>query len=593
MSKARRDLRVLAGALPKAPTGIEGLDNITQGGLPQGRPTLICGCAGSGKTLFAVEFLVRGALQCNEPGVYIAFEETSQELAQNMASLGFELEELIARKQLLIDYVEIQRSQIRETGEYDLEALFVRLGYAIDSIGAKRVVLDSLETLFTGLTNTAILRAELSRLFHWLKAKGVTAIITAERGDGKLTRHGLEEYVSDCVILLDNRVNNQFSTRRVRVVKYRGSSHGSDEYPFLIGERGISVLPITSVGLTHSASTERIGSGIGRLDTMLGGDGYYRGSSILVSGTAGTGKTSISSHLVDATCRSGERCLVFLFEESPSQLIRNMRSIGIDLEPWIKQGLLKLHAARPTLYGLEAHLVMMHRLTDEFKPSVVVMDPVTNLASGGTATEAKSLLTRLIDYFKTSQITTFFTSLTAGDQSPESTDVGISSLMDTWLLVRDVESNGERNRMLYVLKSRGMAHSNQVREFKLTGHGIELVDVYLGPGGVLTGTARTAQEARERAEGVLRAGDMGRRKRLLDRNRQALQAQLNALCFELETAEEELQRLDSQEETRSEVEGEDRAAMARARHADFLKELRIQGSKAQEGSLAHACHQEN
>ena len=557
-------------ALPKAPTGIQGLDDITEGGLPLGRPTLICGCAGSGKTLFAIEFLVRGALECNEPGVFMAFEETSEELAQNVASLGFNLKNLTARKKMIVDFVRIERSEIRETGEYDLEGLFVRLGYAIDSIGAKRVVLDSLETLFSGLTNAAILRAELSRLFHWLKSKGVTAVITAERGDGKLTRHGLEEYVSDCVILLDNRVDNQFATRRVRVVKYRGSRHGTDEYPFLIGERGISVLPITSVGLTHDAPTERIPSGIPRLDTMLGGRGYYRGSSILVSGTAGTGKTSLSAHLIDATCRRGERSLIFLFEESPSQLLRNMRSIGVDLQPWISKGLLRLHAARPTLYGLESHLVAMHKLTDEFKPSVVVMDPVTNLSSGGTVTEAKSLLTRLIDYFKTNQITTFFTSLTTGDRAEETTDIGISSLMDTWLLVRDLESNGERNRVLYVLKSRGMAHSNQVREFRLTDHGIDLVDVYIGPGGVLTGTARLAQQARETSEGIARQAEFNGRKRQLDRNCLALNSQIKALHLDLETAQEELQKIGAQEKLRKSAEAQVRAVMAKARYADPL-----------------------
>ena len=556
--------------MPKAPTGIQGLDDITEGGLPLGRPTLICGCAGSGKTLFAIEFLVRGAMEYNEPGVFMAFEETSEELAQNVASLGFDLKDLAAQKRMIVDFVSIQRSEILETGEYDLEGLFVRLGYAIDSIGAKRVVLDSLETLFSGLSNGAILRAELGRLFHWLKAKGVTAVITAERGDGKLTRHGLEEYVSDCVILLDNRVSNQFATRRVRVVKYRGSRHGTDEYPFLIGERGLSVLPITSVGLTHEAPTDRIPSGVPRLDTMLGGKGYFRGSSILVSGTAGTGKTSLSAHLIDATCRRGERSLVFLFEESPSQLLRNMRSIGLDLDLWMRKGLLLLHAARPTLYGLESHLVTMHKVTDEFKPNVVVMDPVTNLSSGGTVNEAKSLLTRLIDYFKTKQITTFFTSLTAGERSEEATDIGISSLMDTWLLVRDMESNGERNRVLYVLKSRGMAHSNQVREFRLTNRGIDLVDVYVGPGGVLTGTARLAQQAREAADQQACEVAFLTRKRQLDRNCLALSSQIKALHLDLENAQEELKKISAQEQFRTATDAQVRAVMARARYADPL-----------------------
>jgi circadian clock protein KaiC len=570
VNKRKNQHKASPVSLPKAPTGIQGLDDITEGGLPLGRPTLICGCAGSGKTLFAIEFLVRGAIEYDEPGVFMAFEETSEELAQNVASLGFDLKDLAARKRMIVDFVSIQRSEILETGEYDLEGLFVRLGYAIDSIGAKRVVLDSLETLFSGLSNGAILRAELGRLFHWLKAKGVTAVITAERGDGKLTRHGLEEYVSDCVILLDNRVSNQFATRRVRVVKYRGSRHGTDEYPFLIGERGLSVLPITSVGLTHEAPTDRIPSGVPRLDTMLGGKGYFRGSSILVSGTAGTGKTSLSAHLIDATCRRGERSLVFLFEESPSQLLRNMRSIGIDLDLWVRKGLLLLHAARPTLYGLESHLVTMHKVTDEFKPNVVVMDPVTNLSSGGTVNEAKSLLTRLIDYFKTKQITTFFTSLTVGERSEEATDIGISSLMDTWLLVRDMESNGERNRVLYVLKSRGMAHSNQVREFRLTDRGIDLVDVYVGPGGVLTGTARLAQQAREAADQQACEVAFLTRKRQLDRNCLALSSQIKALHIDLENAQEELKKISAQEQFRTATDAQVRAVMARARYADPL-----------------------
>lgn len=568
MNRAKKQSATAIRRLPKAPTGIEGLDAISGGGLPKGRPTLICGCAGSGKTLFATEFLVKGAQQYDEPGVLIAFEETGDELAINMASLGFDLERLIAQKRLLIDYVKIDRSEIRETGEYDLEALFVRLNYAIDAIGAKRVVLDSLENLFAGLSNAAILRAEVARLFAWLKEKGVTAVITAERGDGKLTRHGLEEYVSDCVILLDHRVEKQYATRRVRIVKYRGSSHGTDEYPFLIGEHGISVTPITSLGLNHVASHERISSGIPRLDTMLGGKGYFRGSSILVSGKAGTGKTTISAHLVESSCRRGERCILFLFEESASQIIRNMRSIGIDLDQWVKKGLLAIHAMRPTIYGLEAHLDAMHNLTNQFKPSVVVMDPVTNLSCGADTDEVKSMLVRLIDFFKTQQITTFFTSLTSGDRSPETSDVGISSLMDTWLLVRDIESNGERNRVLYVLKSRGMAHSNQVREFKLTAHGVELLDVYLGPGGVLTGTARVAQEAREASEAIERTTEMERRRRQLVRTRQMLEAQIQSTHFELETAEEELSRIISENDSRNRVEIRDRAVMARARFAD-------------------------
>ena len=585
MSKPRGHRQSQPGVLPKTPTGIQGLDDITNGGLPQGRPTLVSGQAGSGKTLLAVEFLARGAIEFKEPGVFMAFEETGEELGQNVVSLGFDLPDLIARKLALIDYIQVERNETGETGEFNLEGLFVRLGYAIDSIGAKRVVLDSLETLFAGLTNTAILRAELRRLFCWLKSKGVTAIITAERGDGTLTRHGIEEYISDCVIVLDHRVNNQFATRRLRIVKYRGSAHGADEYPFLIGDRGLSVLPMTSLGLTHVAPAERILSGIPRLDAMLGGKGYYRGSSILVSGTAGSGKTSLAAHLADAACRRGERCLMFLFEESPSQLIRNMRSIGIDLEPWVKKERLRFHAVRPTLCGLEMHLVTMRKLTEDFEPSVVVIDPVTNLEAGGTMAEARSLLTRLIDYFKTRQITAFLTSLTTGGRNEENSEAGISSLMDTWLLVRDFETNGERNRVLYVLKSRGMAHSNQVREFRLTGSGIDLVDAYIGPGGVLTGTARIAQEAREASEALMLQREFDCRKHELDCKRQALEAQMDALRLELESTEAERKRIGAQEMEREETKVQDRAAMAQARRSDAIARRETEGM---EMSLAHA-----
>ena len=423
-------------SLPKAPTGIQGLDELTRGGLPRGRPTLVCGSAGCGKTVLGIEFLVRGATQFDEPGVLMAFEETAEELTENVRSLGFDLDELVRQKKLALDYVRIERSEIEETGEYDLEGLFVRLGHAIDSIGAKRVVLDTIEALFAGLSNTAILRAELRRLFRWLKQKGVTAIITGERGDGTLTRHGLEEYVSDCVIVLDHRITEQISTRRLRIVKYRGSRHVSDECPFLIDDNGISVLPITSLDLRHPVSTERISSGVARLDAMLGGGGYYRGTSVLVSGTAGTGKTSVAAQFVDAACRRDERVLYMAFEESEGQFIRNMRSIGFDLEPWVQRGLLRFEAARPTLYGLEMHLATMHKQIVEFQPRVVIMDPLTNFTSVGTATEARSMLMRLIDLLKSRQITAMFTSLTAGGDVLEQSEVGVSSLMDTWLLLR-------------------------------------------------------------------------------------------------------------------------------------------------------------
>ena len=482
-------------ALPKAPTGIAGLDEITNGGLPRGRPTLVCGTAGCGKTLLAMEFLVRGATEFGEPGVFVAFEETADELTQNVRSLGFHLDELVNRKQLVVDHVRVERSEIEETGEYDLEGLFIRLGHAIDSVGAKRVVIDTLEVLFGGLSDMSIVRSELRRLFRWLKDKGVSAIITAERGDGTLTRHGLEEYVSDCVILLDHRVTEQLSTRRIRVVKYRGTTHGTNEYPFLIDDEGISVLPITSLGLQHEVSGERISTGVARLDEMLGGQGVYRGTSILISGTAGTGKTSLAAYFVDAACRRGERCLYFSFEESPTQLIRNMRSIGLDLAPWVKKGLLRFHSTRPSAYGLEMHLATLHKLVNEFQPRVVVIDPITTFLRAGSSSEAEGMLMRLIDFLKSQRITAVLTSLTHGGDALETTQSSVSSLIDTWLLVRDIESRGERNRGLYVLKSRGMAHSNQIREFLLTDHGIDLLDVERGPDGVLIGSMRSARQS--------------------------------------------------------------------------------------------------
>jgi circadian clock protein KaiC len=526
--------------LEKTPSGVNGLDEITSGGLPKGRPTLVCGSAGAGKTMLAMEFLVRGAAEFNEPGVFIAFEETEEELTKNVASLGFDLKGLADRKKLVVDFVRVERSEIEETGEYDLEGLFIRLNHAIDSVGAKRVVLDTIESLFSSLPNQGILRAELRRLFRWLKDKGVTAIITAERGEGALTRHGLEEYVADCVILLDHRVEEQLSTRRLRIVKYRGSVHGTNEYPFLISSQGISILPITSLGLEHIASSQRVPSGIPRLDAMLRGKGYYRGSSILLSGTAGTGKSSVAAAFVDAAARRGERALYFAFEESQSQILRNMRSIGLNLEPWVRTGRLQFHAARPNLYGLEMHLLTVHDCINRFKPRVVVIDPVTNLISAGKQLEVKSMLARLIDFLKTQQITGLFTSLTSGEAAEQQSEVGISSLMDTWLLLRNLETSGERNRALYILKSRGMAHSNQVREFVLSGKGINLTDVYVGPGSVLTGSARLAQEARDRAEAQTRQQTIARRRREIERERLAVEAQITALRTSLEAKVDEL-----------------------------------------------------
>jgi len=555
--------------LPKSPTGITGLDEITGGGLPKGRPTLVCGSAGCGKSMMGVEFLVRGTLQYNEPGVLVSFEEPPEDIITNARSLGFDIDKLVEKKKLFLDYIRIERNEIQETGEYDLEGIFVRLNYAIEAIGAKRVVLDTIESLFTGLTNQAILRAELRRLFGWLKEKGVTAIITGEKGEGTLTRNGLEEYVSDCVILLDHRVVDQVSTRRLRIVKYRGSTHGTNEYPFLINENGFSVLPISSLGLAHDVSSERISSGVPRLDGMLGGKGFYRGSSVLISGTAGTGKSSLAAYFVDAASRRGEGSLYFAFEESPQQIIRNMRSIGLNLEPWAKKGLLRFNASRPTLYGLETHLAVMHKQIQEFKPHAVVIDPISNLINTGSPTEVRSMLLRLVDFLKSQQITALFTSLSSPDmKSLEQTDVGISSIMDTWLLLRDIELGGERNRGIYVLKSRGMAHSNQIREFVLTDKGIDIRDVYVGPEGVLTGSMRLAQEARERLQKVSREMEIETKKRQLARKRAALEAQIAALKAEFEGEEAEIGRVLNQEGRLVRQVEIDEVAMSRSRQAD-------------------------
>jgi circadian clock protein KaiC len=554
--------------LPKCRTGIQGLDEITGGGLPCGRPTLVCGGAGCGKTLFAMEFLVRGASQFDEPGVFMSFEETEEELKANVASLGFDLAKLIRRKKFAIDHVHIERSEITETGEYDLEGLFVRLNYAIDSIGAKRVVLDTLEALFAGLPNEAILRAELRRLFRWLKEKGVTAVITAERGQGQLTRHGLEEYVSDCVIVLDHRVQEQVATRHMRVVKYRGALHGTNEFPFLIGDDGLSVVPITSLGLNHKVSKRRISTGIPRLDSMLGGQGFFRGSSILLTGTAGTGKTSMAAHFANAAARRGERVLFFSFEESPNQIVRNMRSIGLHMEPHVKRGLLRFHAARPTLCGLEMHLAIMFREIAQFRPSVVVVDPITSLVSSGTEAETKGMVTRLIDYLKGTQTTSLFTSPTHGGHALQQSEIAMSSLMDAWILLQDFEGNGERNRVLYVLKARGMAHSNQVREFLISKKGIDLVEAYIGPSGVLTGTSRAAQAAREQEEALASKYEADRRTRELQRKRLILDQQIAALKSDYETAESELRRMEEEAGTRIDLISAQRNELARLRHAD-------------------------
>jgi circadian clock protein KaiC len=562
-STTRRGTRVRA--LAKAATGITGLDEITGGGLPRGRTSLVCGGTGTGKTLMAAEFLVRGARDLGEPGVFMSFEETTEELKQNVASLGFDLDGLERAGLVSLDHVRMQRTEIEETGEYDLEGLFVRLGYAVDSIGAKRVVLDTLEALFSSLSNEFILRAEIRRLFRWLNDRELTTVVTAERGDGTLTRYGLEEYVSDFVLLLDNRIERQLATRRARVVKYRGSAHGADEYPFLLTEKGFSVLPITAMRLRHAAPTTVVSSGIERLDSMLGA-GFYQGSSVLVSGSPGSGKTSIAARFVDAACRRRERALYFAFEESPAQILRNMRSIGLDLQRWVDRGLLRVEAQRPTSSGLESHLVELSTACEEFAPKVVVVDPISSFR--GPEDEITAMLARLVDHFKVRALTSLFTTLTRGHAQIGAAGLGVSSVIDTWISLRNVEVNGERNRLLDIVKSRGMAHSNQVREFVISDSGVDLRDVYTGLEGMALGSARIAAEARERAEQADRDEDIARRRRKMDSRRAVVEAQIAALRAELETDLVEVERGESEEQERAVREREDRAAIAARRRAD-------------------------
>ncbi|MFH0863033.1 MAG: circadian clock protein KaiC [Candidatus Altiarchaeota archaeon] len=558
--------------IEKCRTGIRGLDEITEGGIPRGRPTLICGGAGCGKTLMAMEFIVRGARDLGEPGVFMAFEETEKDLGSNISSLGFDLPALVAAKKVAVDYVFIERKEIEETGEYDLEGLFVRLNSMIDSVGAKRVVLDGLEALFAGLPSEGILRSELRRMFRWLKEKGITAVITAEQGENTLTRHGLEEYVSDCVIYLDNRLQNQVATRRVRIIKYRGSSHGTNEYPALIDEQGFSVLPINTLGLSHRVSLKRIPSGIARLDNMLSDKGYFKGSSILISGTAGSGKTSVAMAYVDSACKRGEKCLYWSSEESPEQIVRNMASIGLDLQKHIDAGHLIIRSIRPTLYGLESHLVNIHKMVSEYKPDSVIMDPVTNLNEVGDEAEIKSMLTRVIDFLKSRGITTIFTSLTGMKVNVEQSEVGVSSLMDTWILLRMVESASERNRIIFVLKSRGMAHSNQMREFILSDHGIDLVDVYEGSGGVFTGTARLNLEAKERMEALASELKAEAHKREVEIECKGLRVQIEALQTKLSNVNEEGATNVKQERDRTDEAKKSHTDMGRARGRDKQKD---------------------
>jgi len=570
----KKNLKFQRKTLQKSSTSIQGFDEITGGGLPKGRPTLVCGGAGCGKTLFAMEFLVRGATLYDDPGVYISFEETEKELTANVSSLGFDLTGLIKRKKIWLEHVHVERGEIEESGEYDLKGLFVRIHNAIESIGAKRVVLDTIESLFTALPNPTVVRTELRRLFGWLKKKRVTTIVTGEKGDATLTRQGLEEYVSDCVILLDHRVSDQSSIRRLRIVKYRGSTHGTNEYPFLIDADGFSVLPVTSLGLNHISSKERISTGIPQLDTMLSGKGYYRGSTVLVSGTAGTGKTSLAAQFVEAACKRGESVLYFAFEESPSQFMRNMSSIGIHLEPWVKKGLLHFHATRPTLFGLENHLTTTIKLINKVNPQIVVLDPIDAFIMGENQTEVKIMLLRIVDYLKMRNITAMFASLTNGGKNQELTDTAISSLIDTWLLLRDIEISGERNRGLYILKSRGMDHSNQIREFILTEHGIELLDVYVGPEGVLTGSARISQEAKNKEEQLLLQQEIERKQTGLELKRAAMEANIVVLQSEFK-AEAETLKVIEMEKAKTGRFAQEEKKMAESRKADkFIKKTK-------------------
>lgn len=565
LSRARTEP---APQLAKALTGIRGLDEITMGGLPRGRPTLVCGPAGSGKTLLALEFLVRGALEYGEPGVFVAFEESAVDLAANVASLGFNLVAMQKRKQLAVEEILIDTDQMIETGPFDLEALFIRIGAAADSVKAKRVVLDTVEMLFGGILNTGIVRAELIRLFRWFKERELTVVITGEQGGGLLTRHGLEEYVADCVLVLDHRIVDQLSTRRLRIAKYRGSLHGTNEYPFLIGKKGMSVLPITSLELQHTVSSARMASGIDRLDHMLGG-GVYRGSSVMLTGTAGAGKTTLSATYVDAACRRGERTLFVSFEESQPQVIRNMRSAGLDLTPHVKSGHLRFFSSRPSEYGLEMHLISIHQIVDEFKPTLVVIDPISDFGSLGTFNEIRATLTRLIDYLKKSEITAVLTELRSLSGDAESREVGVVSIIDTWIALTSMDAGGERNRCIAVIKSRGTAHSNQMREYRITDHGIEIIDAYLGMGEVLTGTARMAQESRERDRAALTHRAAINRRSELELKAHLTAAQVETLEAERLVIRNELLDLTTQsEETKSFAAG-DLSGMTRLRKVEL------------------------
>jgi circadian clock protein KaiC len=557
----------VSDGIAKARTGIDGFDDLTLGGLPRGRPTLVCGSAGCGKTLFASTFLINGARNEDEPGIFVTFEERPVDIVDNVASLGFGLDDLIARKKIHIEHIAINPAELAEVGDYDLEALFLRLELAAGEIGARRIVLDTIESLFSAFQNPAILRAEIRRLFDWLKEKGLTAVITGERGDGTLTRQGLEEYVSDCVILLDHRVNSQVSTRRLRIVKYRGTAHGTNEYPFLIGEDGVSVLPVSSLGLSHKVNDEQLSTGIADLDAMLTGGGFHRGSSILLSGVAGSGKSSIAAGFAAASCARGEKALYFSFEESPRQTVRNMRSIGMDLQPCIDAGLLHCVAARPTFYSLEMHLAVMLREVQKVQPSLVILDPISAFLESGEQLEIQSMLLRMIDYLKGQAITGIFTHL-AHVQGEAKTDAGLSSLMDAWILLLNREVNGEFNRELYILKARGIAHSNQVREFVMTRSGISLRAPYLGENGALTGSARRFEETRNRRAEIARRMEVLRLQDKVAQRRRRTEAQIEALQADLQADELELKSIIDQENAYLAQAQADAAAMAASRKAD-------------------------
>jgi circadian clock protein KaiC len=551
--------------ISKSLTGIDGFDDLTLGGVPTGRPTLVCGSAGCGKTLFATTFLIHGARDYDEPGVFVTFEERPGDIVSNVASLGFALDKLVGDQKIAFEYVTLERSELEEAGDYDLEGLFLRIESAIDSIGAKRIVLDTIESLFSVFSNEAILRAEIRRLFDWLKDKGMTTVITAERGDGTLTRQGLEEYVSDCVILLDHRVQNQISTRRLRIVKYRGTAHGTNEYPFLIDEDGFSVLPVSSLGLNHKVFEDRISSGIADLDDMLAGGGFHRASSILISGVAGSGKSSVAASFANAACAAGERALLFSFEESADQSVRNMRSLGIDIDQWIKSGKLRYIATRPTFYSLEMHLAVMLREVTRFDPGLVILDPISSFLESGDRMEIQSMLLRVVDFLKGRGVTAVFTHLMHGQDSVVQTDAGLSSIMDAWILLLNREVNGEFNRELYLLKARGLSHSNQVREFVMSDDGIKLVPPYLGENGALTGSARKNEEAKSRQAEMRRNADMSRAQQQIQQKRRRAKAQMEALQAELDADEIELNAMMQNEDDYRRQTADDRIEMERSR----------------------------